>query len=276
LPSVVGRRSSVLVYAHDESGEGAARAWSARKRELENGGSIRRSACPRTNNHEEMSTSPADPEAADDVVVDGGEMAAYGALSVQHASAVEQRIQASMEDVGVPTTTTTTTPSGAGGGREGGEDVQARLLGLEREIWALRTSEEEAGVVGDGLQQAVRRERLGTLERSWNGVVAGLGAAARAKAKQRMEGMVAGGEMKKGQEKEKGQGKGAGAGQKPPAQGRDLLQGGKGKRQGKSRGSSSGPTGLMEVDLFEDVRPKNARGGAGGAVRLLVCLTPDA
>ncbi len=230
-----------------------------------------------------MSTSPADPE-ADDVVVDDDEMDAYGALSVQHASAVEQRIQASMEDVGVPTTAT---PSGAGGGREGVEDVQARLLGLEREIWALRTSEEEAGVVGDGLQQAVRRERLGTLERSWNGVVAGLGAAARAKAKQRMDGMVVGGETKKGQkgqETEKGRGMGQGAGQKPPAQGRDLLQGGKGKGlgkglgkgQGKGRGSSSGPTGLMEVDLFEDVRPKNARGGAGGAVRLLVCRSPDA
>jgi hypothetical protein len=222
---------------------------------------------------EEMSTSPADPE-ADDVVVDDGEMDAYGALSVQHASAVEQRIQASMEDVGVPTTAT---PSGAGGGREGVEDVQARLLGLEREIWALRTSEEEAGVVGDGLQQAVRRERLGTLERSWNGVVAGLGAAARAKAKQRMDGMVVGGETKKGQKgQEKEKGKGKGAGQKPPAQGRDLLQGGKGKGQGKGLGSSSGPTGLMEVDLFEDVRPKNARGGAGGAVRLLVCRSPDA
>ena len=114
-------------------------------------------------------------------------------------------------------------------------------------------------------------------------MVAGWGGAARAKAKQRMDAMVVGGETKKGQkgqEKEKGKGKGKGAGQKPPAQGRDLLQGGKGKGQGKGlgkgQGSSSGPTGLMEVDLFEDVRPKNARGGAGGAVRLLVCRSPDA
>ena len=193
----------------------------------------------------------------------------YGALSVQHASAVELRIQASMGGNGGPGTSTSEL------------DVQERVLGLEREIWALRTSEE---TVQDGLQRAVRQERLGTLEREWKGLVEGLSAVDRSKAKKRME-MVVKGVVEGGSGRAKGREPGGRrAAGKPPtggapirskaaierdrddvvsARGHDLLRM---KPTKKKARNDAGGSVLMEVDLFEDIRPKKKGAGNGALI----------
>jgi DNA excision repair protein ERCC-6 len=177
----------------------------------------------------------------------------YGAVSVKHASAIEGSIRASMAGEPSGQTIASTTE----------EDVQGRILGLEREIWALRTS----GMgFRDGLQQAVMKERLKTLENEHAGLVARLGSAARARAKKRLD-------MMNAESRDDGFASARGAGQRHDAEGTCSAGTGTGGRElgtgtvskGKKRQQAPKDDSiLMEVDLFEDVRPK--KGGGGGAL----------
>ena len=180
----------------------------------------------------------------------GEDLGAYGALSIQHASAVERQIEASMGAGGRGR------EAGQGGGpgdastsgaaREPDEELssaQERVMGLEREIWALRTSGAD---VQDALQRAVMGERLGTLERDHRELIKGMGVEERSKAKKRLGMMRPGGHGKGGEPR-------------GPGESHDVLKGVAGKRKNASSVSNDQ---LMEIDLFEDVRPK--KGGGGG------------
>ena len=116
-------------------------------------------------------------------------------------------------------------------------------MGLEREIWALRTSGAD---VQDALQRAVMGERLGTLERDHRELIKGMGVEERSKAKKRLGMMRPGGHGKGGEPR-------------GPGESHDVLKGVAGKRKNASSVSNDQ---LMEIDLFEDVRPK--KGGGGG------------
>ncbi len=176
------------------------------------------------------------------------DVGAYGALSVQHAAAVERRIEASMGAEGEGAAGPST--SGGAQAQEQGRDPQSeqeRVMGLEREIWALRTSGAD---VQDALQRAVMKERLGTLERDHGDLIKRMGVSERSKAKKRLEMMGAAGGGKAG-EPTRPSGK---AGEP-----RDVLKVLKKKRKDPN---GAGGNQLVEVDLFEDVRPK--KGGGGG------------
>ena len=182
------------------------------------------------------------------------DLGVYGALSVQHASAVERRIEASMGGEGRGREGSqgkaAAAPSTSGGAHEPNLDpsnVQERVMGLEREIWALRTSGAD---VQDALQRAVMKERLGTLERDHGELIKDMDVAERSKAKNRLEMMGPDGTGRAGEPK-RPSGKAGGP--------HDML---KGLTKKRKNANSVDSDQLMEVDLFEDVRPK--KGGAGG------------
>ena len=166
---------------------------------------------------------------------EGGEKAEFVDLSLDHirsvkdASAIEQTVYDTMVAKGAERYT---------------DDISDRVVGLEREIWAVKSSlqrldgeeQEESGlIVQDPLQQALMEERLKSLEGEYKNL----------KSLSNQSSFMPNGSAAAG------------------ISSRDLQsqQEPQGQRQGKRpRGQPS----LVEANLFDEARPK--RGGKGGSL----------